>query len=421
MLKQNATCRSGDAIHIHGWAATQNPMPEAVRWIFYVIGIIGMVDNGIIIVVMLASHHLRRRLANIIIVNQSIIDGLASFFLILVMVPYVGVPSPTVCKIWLNRLPLWCLLISSTYNILCLASDRHLAIIYPLWHKAFLTKRKIMLLLVFPWVVGCGFHASFAIPSTVLVNGTCLVYQNWPSEFVQEAFGLLQVIIEYILPILLQMYLYGRIIIVLKYRVQSGLSIAACSNAADKNRALGATNQLNSAFSRAQSNSLKIAAIVSICFVVCWTCDQVLFLIYFFHGSKYYDVELFSYALIFVAANCCINPFIYVLQHETFKCTLRKIFNKKWDSRTNRFRKRSSVNGQFKNIHCILWTNMRQVKLFHDDIMIWKRPWHCHCPSTGGFLTQSADFDLHRNTCDTLSPSRYRTIYIRVIKSYIGI
>ena len=333
MFKRNSTLRNGYAIHIHGRAAalsmkTQNPMPEAVRWIFYVIGVIGMIDNGIIIVVMLAFQYLRRRLANIIIVNQSIIDGLASFFLIVVIVPYVGVPSPIVCKVWLNRLPLWCLLISSTYNILCLALDRHLAILYPLWHKAFLTKWKIMLLLVFPWVVGCGFNAAFAIPSTVLVNGTCLVYQNWPSEFVQEAFGLLQVIIEYILPILLQVYLYGRIIFVLKYRAQSGPSMAACSNAADKNRTLCEINQCNSAFSRAQRNSLKIAAIVSICFVVCWTCDQVVFLIYFFHGSKYYDVELFSYTLIFVAANCCINPFIYVLQHESFKCALRKIFNK---------------------------------------------------------------------------------------------
>ena len=287
-----------------------------------------MIDNGIIIVVMLASHHLRRRLANIIIVNQSVIDGLASFFLILVMVPYVGVPSPTVCKIWLNRLPLWCLLISSTYNILCLALDRHLAILYPLWHKAFLTKRKMMLLLVFPWVVGCGFNAAFSIPSTVLVNSTCLVYQNWPSELVQKAFGLLEVTIDYILPIFLQLYLYGRIIFVLKYRAQSGPLIAAHSNTADMDGALREVDHCNSAFSRAHRNSLKIAAIVSICFVVCWTCDKVFFLLHFVQGSKYYDVEMFSYTLIFIAVNCCINPFIYVFQHESFKRVLRKIFNK---------------------------------------------------------------------------------------------
>ena len=273
MLKRNSTLRNGYAGHIHGRAATlsvktQNPMPEAVRWIFYVIGIIGMIDNGIIIVVMLAFHRLRRRLANIIIFNQSIIDGLASFFLIVAMVPYVGVPSRIVCNFWLNRLPLWCLLISSTYNILCLALNRHQAILYPLWHKAYPTKRKITPLLVFPWVVGCGFNAAFAIPSTVLFNGTCLVYQNWPSEFIQEAFGRLQAIIEYILPILLKMYLYGRIIVMLKYRAESGPSIAACSNAADTNRALRTTN---SAFARAQRNSLKIAAMVSICFVMCWS------------------------------------------------------------------------------------------------------------------------------------------------------
>ena len=72
---------------------TQFPLSDALRWVYYSVGAFGVVGNGFVVVVMSFSRPLRRRSANIIIINQSAIDGLASLFFIAVAVPYGGVLS----------------------------------------------------------------------------------------------------------------------------------------------------------------------------------------------------------------------------------------------------------------------------------------------------------------------------------------
>ena len=302
----------------------QNPIPAGIRLIYYIIGVVGILDNGIVLVVMLSSRQLRRRSANIIIVNQSLIDGLASFFLIGIAVPYVGIPDQMTCKLWLNRFPLWCLLVSSTYNILCLALDRYLAIKHPLWHKSFILKRKAKLLLLFPWLFGIGFESAFAIPTSVVIGDTCLGFASWPSKSIEVACGMIILSAAYIVPIILQVYLYGRVFFVIYHRGKSGLSTSGTDDETT-------VTQHSSPWWKAQRNALKIAVMVSICFVGCWTFDQISFMMYLINGAKAYDVTFFSYTLTLVVANSCINPFIYALQYDAFRCALRKLICKKDD------------------------------------------------------------------------------------------
>jgi len=40
-----------------------------------------------------------------------------------------------VCRIWLSRNPLWCLLLTSTYAIILTALERYIAVVYPIWYK----------------------------------------------------------------------------------------------------------------------------------------------------------------------------------------------------------------------------------------------------------------------------------------------
>jgi len=40
-----------------------------------------------------------------------------------------------VCRIWLTRVPLWSLLVTSTYGILVTALERYIAVVYPIWYK----------------------------------------------------------------------------------------------------------------------------------------------------------------------------------------------------------------------------------------------------------------------------------------------
>jgi len=79
---------------------------------------------------------------NIMIVNQSVIDTLASLFsLIFVMsLKKTGLSNDSVydqfvCRFWLTRRPLWCMLATSTYGIVIMTLSRFIAVIYPIKYK----------------------------------------------------------------------------------------------------------------------------------------------------------------------------------------------------------------------------------------------------------------------------------------------
>jgi len=79
---------------------------------------------------------------SILVVNQSVIDMCASLFSILLVVErkMTGMSGDSlydqfVCRFWVTRRPLWCLLVTSTYGILLLTLSRYIAVIYPFFYK----------------------------------------------------------------------------------------------------------------------------------------------------------------------------------------------------------------------------------------------------------------------------------------------
>jgi len=75
---------------------------------------------------------------DILIVNQSVIDMLASFFTLLTGIVEVNVTGMSrdrlVCLVWTSRRLLWVMLTTSTYGILLTAVVRYVAVIYPTWY-----------------------------------------------------------------------------------------------------------------------------------------------------------------------------------------------------------------------------------------------------------------------------------------------
>jgi len=80
---------------------------------------------------------------NILIMNQSVMDMLGSFLgLLNALVEVDGSHMSRdsawdqfVCRIWMTRTPLWCLLLTSTYGIILTALERYLAVVYPIFYK----------------------------------------------------------------------------------------------------------------------------------------------------------------------------------------------------------------------------------------------------------------------------------------------
>jgi len=79
---------------------------------------------------------------SILIVNQSVIDMLASFFsfflandLKMTGLSHDSVYDQFVCRFWLTRRPLWCMLVTSTYGTVIMTLSRYIAVIYPMRYK----------------------------------------------------------------------------------------------------------------------------------------------------------------------------------------------------------------------------------------------------------------------------------------------
>lgn len=80
---------------------TPNAQKSTYEYIYIGIGLVGMLDNLIVVVIMLRVTTMRSKLLNVYIANQSAIDFSSSFFLVMsstVNGQYVSMPkSPMIC------------------------------------------------------------------------------------------------------------------------------------------------------------------------------------------------------------------------------------------------------------------------------------------------------------------------------------
>ena len=142
--------------------------------------------------------------------------------------------------------------------------------------------------------------------------GVCKVYFFWPSVLFSSIFGVFLIIIEFIGPLIILIYCYGRILWILTRRIDSNLQ---------------PTSSKTDTFQLARKNTLKTFFMISVCFVVCWSCAQSLYLMY----NIGYDADLngtfFEVAILMAFFNCTINPFIYLIKYKDYQQALKHCFN----------------------------------------------------------------------------------------------
>ena len=101
--------------------------------------------------------------------NQSVIDTCASVFTVIMSVVILettglfrdSIYDQFVCRFWLNKKPLWCTMVLSTYGILLTTLSRYFAVIYPIQYKTVRTvycEMHISCLLRFKFVALCKIY-----------------------------------------------------------------------------------------------------------------------------------------------------------------------------------------------------------------------------------------------------------------------
>ncbi|KAI0211278.1 hypothetical protein LSAT2_003902, partial [Lamellibrachia satsuma] len=223
-----------------------------------------------------------------------------------------GVGGDILCKFWLNELPLWSLMVSSSYNLMALTLERYIGIVHPLRHHTSFSEINVLLLATAAWLSGPILMLCFMVPTSGVINGRCHFVAIFAIPSWKKVFGVALFIVEYLLPITVFITCYSKMFIHLRNQVHP--------QAPDIGHEAVVQN------ARARRNVLKTLLLVVVGYLLCNTCNQLTFLAYNFGAPLDFSSSYYDFTVVAMFANCCINPFLYALQYRPYQNELRKVF-----------------------------------------------------------------------------------------------
>ena len=142
-----------------------------------------------------------------------------------------------------------------------------------------------------------------------------MMAEFWPSDFFNSAFGVFIIFKQYFLPLFILVYCNGRIIWILTRRLDSNLENLGSSE-----------NKISRKFLLARTNTIKSFLLVGIFFIICWTCEEIFYLMYNLGYEVNWNSTYFNFCLLMVFLNSTVNPFIYLLKYQDYQVALKYLF-----------------------------------------------------------------------------------------------
>ena len=196
---------------------------------------------------------------------------------------------------------------------------------HPIYHKVTFNHRKAYISVALVWLIGPVFNASYMIPSSVIEGNECLVYAHWPNEEVRKYFGVFTGALQYLFPLIILIYSYGRIVHCLTSKVAAPVSDNKGNDAAGTNQP-----PKNDPYQRAKRNTIKTLILVACGFVMCWSWNQIYyFLMLIDIIENDFSSPFYHFTVYMVFCNCCINPFVYSLNYKPFQEAVKGMFCKR--------------------------------------------------------------------------------------------
>lgn len=208
-------------------------------------------------------------------------------------------------------------MVGSSYNLLAITLERYLMVVHPIYHKANVSRKKLTIIAIFPWVIGTIFQSCYGIPTSELQGDTCVTYAIWPSINAMRISGVISTVVPFFLPATVMIALYVRMVVVLRSRIRPGT--VQPMNSAGPNKIM----------SKSQKNLTKTCIIIGVAFVSCWSPSQMFWLLYNLGVDLNQRDDYHFATLLMVYLNCSVNPFIYIFSYEEFQQGIRKLFSRK--------------------------------------------------------------------------------------------
>ena len=192
---------------------------EYLKIAYAIPAVLGIVGNFMVICIIAKSTMMLKMYTNILIMNQSIIDLLASILIVANKVlvetrtDFSGLAGELYCRLWASDFLLWSLLISSSYSLMALTFERYVSIVHPILHREKVSTSKVIQLAGVAWCPGFVLTLIYTVSTYRVRDGRCIFGSNMFSDSGRKAYGVAMFVIQYLVPdcllyYLLQPYIY---------------------------------------------------------------------------------------------------------------------------------------------------------------------------------------------------------------------
>ena len=87
-----------------------------------------------------------------------------------------------------------------------------------------------------------------------------------------------------------------------------------------------AGNTSKDKFQLARKYTIKTLLIVGLCFIICWSQNQIEYLMYNLGYPIDFNSNYHHFTVLMVFINCTVNPFIYLIKYRDYQEALKKFF-----------------------------------------------------------------------------------------------
>ncbi|XP_038047573.1 melatonin receptor type 1B-like [Patiria miniata] len=312
-MASNQNLSSGDFENGTGdeWPESGVAVSPSLGAVKTIIACLAVLGNSVVIIVMLLRHKMFSSFTNRLILHQSCIDlaaGLVFFCSTVLKSPNTVVVSKEgnlsdklICSLLFSDFFLWCLNVTSTYNLVAISLERFVATCHMAKWRNSCTKAKLRRgAMVTSWVVGFVYcsHMTLMVEP---VQGRCQFVPISPS--LKICIGVLALSIEYVVPVLIMTYSYVKILTMLTKNLANPV------------------NPRQHIIRRAKKNILVTILLVIIVFAICWTPTEC-----YYVGTLLLDLQpnepVYTAFTTLLACNLFINPIIYSFIYKHFRAQL---------------------------------------------------------------------------------------------------
>ena len=158
----------------------------------------------------------------------------------------------------------------------------------------------------------------------------------WPSDKVRTYFGLGLMTVQIFIPLIILTICYGKILWVLTRRINTDLietkytvdKSQDCIDQAICDKTLTqATDPGKDKFQLARKYTVKTLLIVSCCFIICWSQNEIMYFLYNCGYDINFNTTCFQFTILLVFLNCTVNPFIYLIKYRDYQEALKTFLN----------------------------------------------------------------------------------------------